>query len=154
MRFRKERDRLSRSNHRPKHDQDGPRKSKRHSKLANTTHTDGSTTISGIYGLLPVLCPELLKNRPTAPRPHKKNDPLALGPIPRTSVPRTQGANVLQSRPYPTRFRQEILPTNRRLRIWRGRRTLARGRTHALTGKMSKTNTPPNSILLRHIHAY
>src|SRR6266700_1986730 len=63
MCIRKEGNRLPGSDHRTEHDKNGPRKSERGSKLANTTYAHRSTTIPWVYGLLSLFSPEILKNR-------------------------------------------------------------------------------------------
>jgi hypothetical protein len=62
--------------------------------------------------------------------------------------------NVLQPSTNATELQRTILPSNRRIGIWRGRHTLATGKNLTLPGKTNKTSHASSGILLSNIHPH
>src|SRR6266850_158606 len=71
------------------------------------------------------------------------------------SLRRTKNQDVHGTSIITTQLQQEILLTSRCIGFWRGRHTLARGRTfHPFTLKMTKTYTSSCGILLSNIYTH
>src|SRR5258708_29283775 len=115
MCFRAKRDRLSRSYRRTRYPKNGPQKNTRSSGLVSTKNRYRSTPILGVHRILPVLHPELFKNCPTTPGPHKKDDSMALGPTSVQSIRDPQDPHVPKTCPAPTQLHKTLLPPNRRI---------------------------------------
>ncbi len=113
---------------RTRYAKNGPKEDTRGSGLVSANYRYQSTPIPGVHRVLPVLYPKLLENCPTTPRPYKEDNPMALGQTPSRSVRDPKTPHVPKPCVTPTQLRKTLLPSNRRLRIWRGRHTLASGR--------------------------
>src|SRR5713226_10672560 len=104
--LRAKRNRLPRSHCRTRHPKDGPKEDTRGSGLVSANHCHRGAPIPGIHGVLPVLHPELFKNRPTTFGPHKKDDPLALGPTPTQSIRNSKNPHVSETCSTPAQLRK------------------------------------------------
>ena len=58
---------------------------------------------------------------------HKENHSLALGGTTIQGIRRTKDLNVFQPSPSPTKFRQTVHSTSRRISLWCGHHTLTGG---------------------------
>jgi hypothetical protein len=104
---------------------------------------DWSTTIPGIYGLLSVFRTKLLKNSTTTTWPYEERSSLALGMTPTQHLRRTKDKNVLQPSANSAGLWKEVLSSNRRISLWRGRRTLATGKNPPYTRRNLKPKHHP-----------
>ena len=84
-------------------------------------------TILGLHWLLSLLCAELFVYSQATLGSHKENYSLALGRTTIQGIRRIKNLNVLQSSPSPTKLRQMIHPTSRRISLWHGHHTLTGG---------------------------
>src|SRR6266403_212624 len=127
MRLRTKRNRLLRRHRRKRPDTNGPEETQGRRRLAHSPQPDRDTKIPWVHRLLPLLRPRILKNSTPSIRPDKESCCLALGRIAAQSLRRVENAYVLPSRPHSTKLRKAILPSNRCIRLWRGRHTVAGG---------------------------
>ena len=104
--------------------------------------------IPRIYRLLQILHPKLFNNSMTITPLNKENNSLGMdGPITiglgllKDTYVRGTSANL-------TKFQQKVLPPSGCIGVWRGRRTLTRGRSfNPLTQIMAQTSVAPHLLL-------
>src|SRR5258707_9237051 len=128
MCLRTRRNRLSGRYRRTRNTKNGPEEDTRGSGLVSADHHHQSTPILGIHRVLLVLYPKLLEDYLTTPRPHKEDNPMALGQTPIRSIRNFENPHGSKTRATPAQLRKAFLPSNRCLRIWRGCHTLTSGR--------------------------
>src|SRR5260370_42000371 len=128
MRLQTKRNRLSRHHRRTRNTKNGSKEDTRSSGLVPANNRHRSTPVPRIHRVLSVLYPKLLENRPTTPRPYKEDNPMALGQTPSRSIQDPKNSHVPKTCVTPTQLCKTLLPSNRRLHVWRGRHTLASGR--------------------------
>jgi hypothetical protein len=135
----------------PKHrnSTDGPNKDKRDRRLATPKEREGCPSLLRIYRVLPILCPQLLKNRTPPHRTNEENNPIPLERTTNQSLRNPQNTDVRQADPKTTRLHQTLLPGHGHFSLWRGSRTLTGGRNKP---KNTQNHETPNCILLSDLH--
>jgi hypothetical protein len=153
IRIQKGRNWVLRSNHWKKQTVNGPKETKRCSRLAKTQKPNRYSKISQIHWLLLLLYTKLLKDRTTTTWPYWQTCTMELDPSTTTSLQRTKNLNVLQPSANTTRLWEMILPLNRCIGIWHGHYTLTGERKPIpLTSKTNKTHKLPSGLLLSNLH--
>ena len=127
----------------------GPNKDKRNRRLATPKERQGRPSLPRIHRVLPILCPQLLKNRTPPHRTNKENNPIPLERATNQSLRNPQNTDVCQTDPKTTRLHQTLLPGHGRFSLRRGSRTLTGGRNKP---KNTQNHETPNRILLSNIH--
>src|SRR5258708_10206611 len=128
MRLRTKRNRLPRRHRRTRNTKNGSKEDTRSSGLVPANDHHQSMPVPRIHQVLSVLYPKLLENRPTTPRPYKEDNPMALGQNPSRSIQDPKNPHVPKTCVTPIQLRKMLLPSNRCLRVWHGRHTLASSR--------------------------
>src|SRR6266851_4037979 len=77
-----------------------------------------SMQIPGLHRILSLLYPRILADRPTPTRPNQTSDTVALGRQRAGSVRSAPRQDDQQTGPPATRLRQNLLPPNRRIKVW------------------------------------
>ena len=99
--------------------------------------------------------PKLLTNRTATTSSNKENNSLGMDQNATISLRPLESTNVRGTSPNSTQLREEVLPSSRCLGIWRGRRTLTRGRNHnPFLGEMMKTSLAPHCVLFGNLHSH
>ena len=129
----------------------GPNKDKRNHRLATSQERQRCLSLPRIHRILPVLRPQLLQDSMPPHRTNEENDPIPLERTTNQSVRNPQNPDVCQTNPMTTRLHQTLLPGHRCLSLWRGSRTLARGRNKP---KNPQNHATPDCILLSHFHPH
>src|SRR5712671_4028983 len=152
MRFRTETHRILRGHPTTWHDTHGSNQNPGSSGLASTDHSNGCQVFPRVHRILPVFHPELLQNRQTPTTTNEKRHDLGMGKRSKTSLRTPQNSDVSTPSTRPTKLQQTLRRAHRRISLWRGRHTLTRGRATPKRQNL-KTITPPNSVLLGHVHS-
>ena len=139
--------------HRPRHSANGRHKNQKSQELANPLQCERSTEIPRLHGVLPLLYTRLLAHCLTTTRLNTEYNPLALGRTTANRIRNTIRQNVQQTSTPTARLHQTFHCTNRRISLWHGSHTLARGRSQS-TKTHKETQTTPGSVLLGHIHSH
>src|SRR5712672_3673285 len=142
--------RIPRCRPRRQHDPNGSHKNQGSSGVATTKKSNRCPLLPGIYGVLSVLHPKLFESRTPSAGSNEESNPLDMDNGPDNSIQNAEEVNVLETRLDPTTIRQAIHSTHRRISIWRGRNTLARGRSQP--SKTLKATPAPHRLLLSNVH--
>jgi len=119
--------------------------------LETTHERHRSSQVSGVHRILPLFHQGLLENRTPSTTTNSLDNPLDLGRKRANGIRNIAKSYDRQTSTMTTRLCQTILPTHRRIGIWRGSHTLTGGRIHK-PRHQPETETPPSRILLCDIH--